>query len=97
MDGNTGEQVSAVNVLVLETEISLIAGDTEGRLTVRTTGSGTGTYLCGGKTIPIQWSRESRNVPFTYQTKDGMPLALKTGNSYVCLMSPRLSHLAITE
>ena len=36
VDGNTGEQVSAVNLLLLETNISVISGDKEGRLKVRT-------------------------------------------------------------
>ena len=93
VDGGNGQQVSAVNVLVLETAISVISGDSEGRLTVRTTGSGAGTYFCGGRAIPIQWSRENRNQPFAYTTEDGKTLALGQGNSYVCIISPRTSSL----
>lgn len=93
MDGGNGRQVSAVNVLVLETNISVISGDKEGRLSVRTTGSGKGTYFCGGRGIPIQWSREDRNQPFAYTKEDGSTLALGQGNSYVCIMSPKTGSL----
>ncbi|MCI8809143.1 MAG: DUF3048 domain-containing protein [Oscillibacter sp.] len=93
VDGSTGEQVSATNVLVLETAVSNISGDKEGRLTVRTTGSGDGTYFCGGKAIPITWSRKDRNVPFSYFTEGNRPLALGQGSSYVCIISPKNSKL----
>lgn len=93
VDGSNSEQVSATNVLVLETAISVISGDKEGRLTVRTTGSGSGTYFCGGRAVPIEWSREKRNNPFSYFTAGGKPLALGQGSSYVCIISPRTSSL----
>ncbi|MDY3984996.1 DUF3048 domain-containing protein [Dysosmobacter sp.] len=92
-DGATGEQVSATNLLVLETAISEIPGDTYGRLTVKLTGTGSGTYFCGGKCVPIQWSKADRNSPFVYTLADGSPLALGQGNSYVCIMSPKRSTL----
>ena len=91
IDGSTGGQVSATNVLVLETAISVI--DQEGRLTVRTTGGGNGTYFCGGKAIPITWNREKRNHPFSYFTANGMPLELGQGRSYICIISPKTSKL----
>lgn len=95
IDGDTGEQVAVTNLLVLETNISVISGDTEGRLTVRLTGEGAGTFFCGGKSVPIQWSKADRNSPFVYTLEDGKLLALGKGNSYVCIMSPRTSSLTI--
>lgn len=97
IDGNTGEQVSVNNVLVLETDVRAISGDTEGRLNVRMTGTGEGTYFCGGKAIPIQWFKEDRNHPFTYTTQDGTSLVLKQGTSYICIMDPDQSKLTIPE
>ncbi len=91
IDGSTGEQVSVTNVLVLETAISVI--DKEGRLTVRTTGGGNGTFFCGGKAVPIEWNREKRTHPFSYFTMNGMPLELGQGRSYVCIISPKTSKL----
>ena len=93
-DGSTGQQVSATNVLVLETAISVIAGDKAGRLTVQLTGSGSGTYFCGGKAAAIRWSKADRNSPFVYTLEDGTPLALGQGSSYVCIMSPKTSQLS---
>ena len=92
-DGNTGEQVGVTNVLVLETAISAIAGDTSGRLRVQTTGSGKGTFFCGGRATDIQWSRGDRNSSFVYTLTDGTPLTLGQGNSYICIMSPKTSTL----
>lgn len=91
VDGATGEQVAVTNLLVLETNISVISGDTEGRLTVRLTGEGAGTFFCGGKSVPIQWSKADRNSPFVYTLEDGKLLALGRGNSYVCIISPKTS------
>ncbi|MBE6996109.1 MAG: DUF3048 domain-containing protein [Ruminococcaceae bacterium] len=95
VDGNTGERVGVTNVLVLETDISLIPGDTAGRLNVRMTGTGSGTYFCGGKSVPITWNKTDRNSPFTYQLQDGTALSLGKGTSYVCIMDPNSSTLSI--
>ena len=92
-DGALDQQVSATNVLVLETAISEIAGDTYGRLTVKLTGSGSGTYFCGGKCVPIQWSKADRNSQFVYTLQDGAPLTMGKGTSYVCIVSPKRSTL----
>ena len=92
-DGALDQQVSATNVLVLETAISEIAGDTYGRLTVNLTGSGSGTYFCGGKCVPIQWSKADRNSQFVYRLADGTPLTMGQGNSYICIVSPKRSTL----
>ena len=78
---------------MLETAISIISGDTEGRLNVRMTGSGKGTFFCGGKAVEIQWSKADRSSPFTYSLADGTPLLLGQGKSYVCIISPKSSTL----
>ena len=89
IDGSSGEQVRAVNVLVLETSTAVL--DNEGRLRVKTTGEGKGTFFCGGKTVPIQWSREDRNSPLAYTLESGAPLTLGQGKSYVCILNPKTS------
>ena len=93
IDGNTGEQVGVTNLLVLETSISNISGDTAGRISVKLTGTGQGTYFCGGKCVPIQWSKGSRDNQFRYSLEDGTALTLGQGNSYVCIVSPKRSTL----
>ena len=96
VDGNTGEQVGVTNLLILETSISAISGDTAGRLKARTTGEGEGTLYRSGQCIPIHWSRSNRDVPFSYTTSDGQPLALGRGNSYVCLINPGSSRVELS-
>lgn len=96
-DGNSGEQVRVTNVLILETDIHVISGDKEGRLSVKMTGSGNGTYFCGGKSIPIQWSKADRNSQFVYCLTDGTPLILGQGTSYVCIMDPDASRIEIAQ
>lgn len=82
MDGNTGEQVSVTNVLVLKTACSVIPGDDAGRITVDLT-DGEGWFACGGKIIPICWSKDGVNGQLVYTTQSGMPLTLGVGASYV--------------
>lgn len=96
-DGNSGDQVGVTNVLVLETDINVIPGDKEGRLNVEMTGSGNGTYFCGGKCVSIQWSKADRNSQFVYRLTDGSPLTLGQGTSYVCIMDPANSRIEIAE
>ena len=96
VDGNTGEQVGVTNVLMLETQISVISGDKEGRLTVNMTGSGAGRYFCGGKWIPIRWSKADRNSQFVYTLEDGTLLTMGKGNSYICIMNPNTSSVEIS-
>ena len=62
VDGNTGEQVSAVNLLLLETNISVISGDKEGRLKVRTTGEGDG-LLCRNNLTGRAWRSAGKTSP----------------------------------
>ena len=95
VDGNTGDQVGVTNVLVLETKINKISGDKEGRLDVDLTGEGKGTYFCGGKAIPIIWTKEDRTCPFVYHYSNGEKMPLGAGVSYVCIMDPGSSVLSV--
>ena len=94
-DGNTGEQLGFTNVLVLETAMSVISGDSEGRLNVRMTGSGEGRFFCGGKGVEIQWSKADRSTPFTYSLADGSPLSLGQGKTYVCIITPKWGSVTV--
>ena len=85
MDGNTGEQLSVVNLLILRTEI-YCSGDYSGHMVIDVQGSGEGTYICGGKAIPIIWHKETMEDPFTYTLADGTHFSLGVGNSYVCVI-----------
>ena len=83
VDGNSGEQVQVKNVLLLRTDISTVPGDAEGRLNVRTTGTGEGLLLCDGTVQEITWSKASHSAPLTYLAEDGQPIELGVGSSYI--------------
>lgn len=87
VDGNTGEQVSVSNLLILKTRVSLLSGDSAGRLSVDLDGEGSGIYVCNGQAVNISWSKPTRTDPLTYTLEDGTPLTLKAGKSYVCVVS----------
>ena len=86
-DGNNDVQLSVTNILVLRARISYIPGDNAGRLDIVTTGSGPGYFICGGKFIDIEWSREDESSQFEYTLPDGSPLELGQGKSYICIVS----------
>ena len=89
VDGNTNEQVGVTNVLVLNTTSQVL--DNVGRLRVATTGSNSGMYFCGGKAVPITWSRSTRNDAFTYKMANGWDLRFSPGQTYICLINPYVS------
>ena len=82
IDGNTGEQVAVTNVLVVKTACRA-TGDSLGHVTVDLTSGGEGYFACGGKIVPITWSKADRDSPFVYTTEDGSPVVLGRGSSYV--------------
>lgn len=86
MDEAQDAQVAVTNVITLYTDVALIKGDSAGRITVRLTGGGDGFFACGGKYVPIKWSKESRGDPFVFTLEDGKPLELGKGKSYVCII-----------
>lgn len=86
LDGNTGEQVAVKNVLVLRTDVSGLQRDDAGRLSVRTTGTGTGQLFCDGTVQDITWSKAKHGAPLTYYGQNGQPLRLGVGPTYVNLV-----------
>ena len=85
VDGNTGEQLSVVNLLILRTNV-YPNGDAAGHMVAELQGSGEGPYICGGKAVPIRWYKETMEDPFTYTLADGTHFSFGIGNSYVCVI-----------
>lgn len=82
IDGQDDTQLSVTNVLVLYAAVTY-SGDKAGHISVKLTGSGKGTFACGGRMTPIKWSKESYTAPFVYTLEDGTPLVLGKGSSYI--------------
>lgn len=85
IDGNTKDDVTFTNVLVLTAPTSVI--DSSGRLDVTLTGEGSGWYANGGKMVEIKWSRASLTDHFEYELTDGAPLELGVGKSYIAIIA----------
>lgn len=83
IDGETGEQITFTNVIALRCDTTTLEG---GLLDIRLTGEGDGFFACGGKTVPIHWSRDSRTGNFTYTLADGSPLVLGRGRTYIAIL-----------
>ncbi len=87
VDGNDNTLVSVKNILILRTDIDVISGDNKGRIDVDVTGSGTGTFFCGGKYASIKWSRAKNADQFKFTLVDGKALVFGRGKTYVCILS----------
>ena len=49
------------------------------------TGSGTGYFFTGGKYVEINWTRADRADNFHYTLKDGTPLNLSGGKTWISI------------
>ena len=95
LDGNTGEQVSAANIVVIAPfhveDATICEQITNGVCThlsvqIQLWGSGTGIILRNGQQFPVTWHREGRNDLLTFTDADGNPFPLQIGNTWVQLV-----------
>ena len=86
VDANNDEQLAVKNVLVLFTDIHPIPGDSYGRLTVGTVGSGQGYYITNGKRKVVNWSREGKTTPLHLEYRNGDELILNCGKTFICVV-----------
>lgn len=83
VDGNTGEKVGFRNLLVIFAPTAVL--DNYGRLSINTTAGGGGFFACGGKYVPITWTRSEGGV-FHYDLENGSGLKLGAGRSYIAIL-----------
>ncbi len=81
IDGTTNEAVKFKNLLVLYADTKIL--DDYGRRAVDLDGTGTGHFICNGKTVPIKWSHSGTGSCFKYTLEDGTPLQLGVGKTYI--------------
>ena len=91
VDANDNSKPAFTNVLVIKTSVSGIAGDGAGRQNVSTTGTGEGFFICGGKYVEINWSRQNKQSPYTYTNMDGTELELGRGKTFICIIPNRMN------
>lgn len=81
VDASTGKTVTFRNILVLRMATSV---QSDGQLlTINTTGSGSGYFICNGQLVNIKWSRNSATQPFTYTLENGTPITFGVGSTYI--------------
>jgi len=84
IDGNTKKAIAFRNVVVLYAATSV---QSDGKLlTINTTGSGTGHFVCNGQTVEIKWSRKTVNDPFTFTLQNGDPVTFGVGATYIAVV-----------
>ena len=86
IDATDSARPAFTNVLVLRTSVSDIPGDTSGRINIETTGRGTGHFINGGRVIDIDWVRTDLSSQFVFTLRDGTPLDLGVGRTYICIV-----------
>ncbi|MCL2853414.1 MAG: DUF3048 domain-containing protein [Defluviitaleaceae bacterium] len=85
IDEETGEQLTFSNIIVQNTRISMIPGDTAGRRNVDTVGQGTGYVFTNGSVAPIRWAKSSRSSPTRWYNDQGLRLNLNRGRTYIAV------------
>lgn len=86
-DANNDQQVTFKNLIVLYTSQWKIHDGEYNRSYYELIGSGEGHLAVNGQIVPIKWSRESLEKPFSYTLQDGTPVTLGVGNTYVAVTS----------
>jgi hypothetical protein len=84
----SGERLAAMNVLALSTEVvDTKYKDPAGAPVPETklVGSGDGLLASGGRTLEVQWSKESVDAPVEL-TRDGEPVELDPGSTWIELV-----------
>lgn len=96
-DFTSGEQMAFTNVLVLETDVTLLGND--GKYNIMKTGleGGEGYYISGGNYQKIKWSKGAAEASFTLTLADGSECKYNPGNTWVSLMNKEFSATIVGE
>lgn len=86
MERVTDKQLTAKNIIIQYVPNYDIKGDTAGRQSMNTTGSGKGYFITGGKAINLKWSKESRTAQTKYTDDAGNPIVLNRGQTWIQIM-----------
>jgi hypothetical protein len=96
VDANNNARVEFANLIILRTRVEASPADAvpplesnrlrEVDTLTNISGTGTGYFVHGGRQIPINWERPNHTSPFIYTLRDGTPLNLGRGTTYVALV-----------
>ncbi|MGE4215211.1 MAG: DUF3048 domain-containing protein [Anaerotignaceae bacterium] len=85
IDDLTGEAITVKNVILQQTEISIIPGDDAGRRNVDLVGSGYGVFITNGKARNITWEKADYSTQTKWYDEKGKELKMNTGKTWICV------------
>ncbi len=89
IDAENNEQLTFKNLIIQYAERSVISDQDHQDYAL--IGSGTGLVITDGKAVEITWKREKESDRTTYYYKDGTPVYLNAGKSYIAVVPSELS------
>lgn len=88
-DRNTNQQYNYKNIIVILVNNKTI--DSEGRQDLDTVGTGNGYYITEGYSLPIVWSKDSRNSKTKFKYLDGEEVEVNDGNTFIQIVPLQMS------
>ena len=79
----TKKQYTFKNIIAYDVKNSKIAGDNKDRQNIDNIGKGSGYFISEGYAVPITWEKTSRASQTIYKFKDGTPLQVNDGNTFI--------------
>lgn len=89
IDGNNDEILTFKNLIVIYTSQTKKHDGYYKRSYYELEGEGEGYFAVNGKIVPITWTREDLEDPFTYTLEDGTPITMGVGKGYVGVSSTK--------
>ena len=92
LDRRTNRQLHYKNIIIQRVDYEVV--DSEGRLDVKTVGSGKGYIITNGHFLPMTWTKSARNAKTVYTYEDGSEVIVNDGNTFIQIV-PTNSSISI--
>ncbi|HEU5089234.1 MAG TPA: DUF3048 domain-containing protein [Roseiflexaceae bacterium] len=93
VDADTGEQLTAKNVVVIEVKEAPIAGDAKGRIEQEVVGSGLARVFLDGVEREVTWRKDTPEAPLLFLDSNGQEVRFNPGRIWIVAL-PSLDNLA---
>ena len=79
----TKKQYTTKNIIISYVDNGNISNDDKGRQELNNIGTGKGYYITDGYSIPITWTKTSRNGQTVYKKLNGEEITVNDGNTFI--------------
>lgn len=79
----TKKQYTTKNIIISYVDNGNISNDDKGRQELNNIGTGKGYYITDGYSIPITWTKTSRNEQTVYKKLNGEEITVNDGNTFI--------------